>query len=91
MIKLQGNGSIFYGQNPGAPEWGENACEIVGVFSGPDPHVGVQWPDGTLSIKDMDAVGEAGIPIPCKGGPWGRQYVGKSRQSENMPFGRAGT
>ena len=67
MIALQPNGSIFYAENPGTPEWGEPTCEIVGAFSGPDPHVVVQWPDGTLSVKDMDEVGEAGKPIPCKG------------------------
>ncbi len=67
MITLQANGSIFYGQKPGKSEWGESVCEIVGVFSGPDPHVVVQWTDGSLSVRDMDAVGEAGEPIPCKG------------------------
>ena len=67
MISLQANGSLFYGHNPGNSEWGESVCEIVGVFSGPDPHVIVQWPDGILTVKDIDDVGEAGKPIPCKG------------------------
>ena len=67
VITLQPNGSLFYCKNPGTPELEEDACEIVGVISGPDLHAVVQWPDGTLSVEDMDAVGEAGEPIPCKG------------------------
>ena len=67
ILTLQENGSIFYGQKPGKSEWGESVCEIVGVFSGPEPHVVVMWTDGSLSVRDMDAVGEAGVPIPCTG------------------------
>jgi len=66
MISLQPNGSIFYGHKPGS-DWGESVCEMVGVFSGPDPHVVVQWADGSLSVRDMDAIGEAGVPVPSAG------------------------
>ena len=67
MITLQPNGSLFYGQRPGKSEWGESVCVIIGVFSGPEPHVVVMWTDGSLSVRDMDAVGEAGEPAPCSG------------------------
>ena len=66
MISLQPNGSIFYGHKTGSDS-GESVCVMVGVFSGPDPHVVVQWADGSLSVRDMDAIGEAGVPVPSAG------------------------
>jgi hypothetical protein len=42
MITLQPNGSLFYGHKPGKSEFGESVCELVGIFSGPDPHVVLQ-------------------------------------------------
>ena len=83
MIKLQPNGSIFYGHNPGKSGFGEAVCELVGIFAGPDPHVVVQWADGSLSVRDMDAIGEAGVPIKCSG--WS---VVKTIRGEVGPDGR---
>ena len=83
MITLRPNGSIFYGHNPGKSGPGVAVCTLIGVFSGPDPHVVVQWADGSLSIRDMDAIGEAGVPIPARG--WG---ITKTLSPKVDPDGR---
>ena len=68
-IKLGPTSGIFYEDQRLSPDPGQFVCQIIGVSSGPDPHVIVQFEDGLLSVRDLDSIGDAGEPIPCKG--WG--------------------
>ena len=64
-LKFKNIGSLYHVESA---EDLDETVEIVGVQSGgTEPHVVVRWSDGTLSVHDMEEVGEYGVPRPCEG------------------------